>query len=1114
MRDDETLPVDGPPPTPASAMAPESVLAGRYRLVRFLARGGMGEVYEAEDRELREHVALKTIHPSRLADGRALDWFKREIFLARKVTHPNVCRIFDFGQHDKIAFLTMELLTGETLAHRIHRLGRLAPPEAQPIVEQVAAGLAAAHAVGIVHRDLKAQNIMLCGGPALRVVITDFGLARGRVHEDASLSRSGEMIGTPGYMAPEQVEGREVGPAADIYALGVVLYEMVTGALPFGGDTPMAAAIKRLREPAPSPRKLAPELDPAWEAVILRCLERDPKARFASVGEVARALGPVQKRAVLAALSTEIKPRRRLRWLAPLAALLLVGGAVGIVAWRSRRPAPSPQASSIKPRRSVAVVGFRNLTGRNDAAWLSSAFAEMLATELASGEQLRAIGGAEIARCKHELALGDADSLAPETLAKLRADVGAEVVVLGSYVALGERIRIDLRVQETAGGQTLATFSESGAEHGLFEIVTRAGTELRRRLGVEVLSPRQASSVRAAVPQNADAARAYAEGLALWRNFDFAGAQKKLEAAVAAEPAFPFAHSALAQVLSDLGYEERARQEARRALEHAGELGRQDRLLLEARSEELANHPSKAASIYAALHEFFPDDIDRGLDLSRVQTLAGHPKDALATLDELRKLPSPLGDDVRIDLWEANAARGVDGKRALAAAQRAAQRADERGAHLLWADARRTEAGALDAMGDAKAALPIYEEVMRVHEKVGNRLRIATDLLDIGVARHRLGDQRAARELFDQALAIFREMGDRAREGWALGNLGTGAYNDGDYDGAQKLWRQAAAIAHEVDNRGDELSIKSNLGVLADERGDVDGALALYEEVRAGARELGMRELEAIATLNLGESLLRKGDLLAARKAFAQSLPMRRELGDKEGESIDLAETAVAALEAGDLDAAEHAAGDALSIARPLDLAPQVAGALMVLADVARERDDAARARTQLDEAVKLLDAIPDRKGAADARLSLAELELDAGHAAAAAAQAEKLGGEFGELHVADHQARAEGVHALALAALGRTADARKAIDRAQELVAKSPNAPVELELDAAFARIAAASGQAADAATRLDRAIARAGKLGFRRRLLELRLATRAHLPAVAKDAQAAGFSRMARMR
>jgi len=282
----------------------------RFRIVRYLARGGMGELYEAEDLELHERIALKTILAHIAASDRSMVLFKREVHLARQVTHPNVCRVYDIFRHqsaparadspgNEIVLLAMELLHGETLAEKVRREGRLATADVLPIARQMAAGLTAAHRVGVVHRDFKSHNVMLVkptgADEDMRVVITDFGLARRQTQNDStslSLSLTGEntISGTPAYMAPEQVEGGPVTPAVDVYALGVVLYEMVTGVWPFMGDTPIDTAIKRLRELPPSPRVHVPDLDAVWEAAILRCLGRRPEDRFASAGDVADAL--------------------------------------------------------------------------------------------------------------------------------------------------------------------------------------------------------------------------------------------------------------------------------------------------------------------------------------------------------------------------------------------------------------------------------------------------------------------------------------------------------------------------------------------------------------------------------------------------------------------------------------------------------------------------------------------------------------------------------------------------------------------------------------------------------------------------------------------------------
>jgi len=277
------------------------VLAGRYRVTAFLGSGSAGEVFEAEDLELGGRIALKVLYPG-ADDEPVLRRFKQEIQLARRVTHPNVCRTYDLAYHCEEAgmsadapprlrvFLTMELLRGETLADRLASRGRMTPGEALPIARQVAAALAAAHAAGVVHRDLKSGNIFLVAPPSeSRAVVTDFGLA-GSSGEAAS--ETGELMGSPAYMAPEQVRGEAATPATDIYAFGVVLYEMVTGELPFLGTSAFYTAVKRLKEPPPPPRDKVPALDPACNAAILRCLEREPANRFATADEVIGALSP------------------------------------------------------------------------------------------------------------------------------------------------------------------------------------------------------------------------------------------------------------------------------------------------------------------------------------------------------------------------------------------------------------------------------------------------------------------------------------------------------------------------------------------------------------------------------------------------------------------------------------------------------------------------------------------------------------------------------------------------------------------------------------------------------------------------------------------------------
>jgi serine/threonine protein kinase/Tol biopolymer transport system component len=288
------------------------MIAGRFKIARFIGRGGMGEVYEAEDLELGVRIALKTLRPEISSNPEALNRFKQEVQLARRVTHPNVCRMFDIarGRTNREAvtsptdhvFLTMELLEGEPLSKRLRRTGRMGIEEAWPIIRQMGEALQSAHEAGVIHRDFKPSNVLLVptqvsGANEIRAVVTDFGLARaassvlsaGAEHALDSLSLS-NLLGTPAYMAPEQIEGRPATAASDIYAFGLVLYEMVTGVRPFDGPTPISAIEKRLTQPPPAPRALTPALSPTWESVILRCLEPEPVNRFGTIREAVNAL--------------------------------------------------------------------------------------------------------------------------------------------------------------------------------------------------------------------------------------------------------------------------------------------------------------------------------------------------------------------------------------------------------------------------------------------------------------------------------------------------------------------------------------------------------------------------------------------------------------------------------------------------------------------------------------------------------------------------------------------------------------------------------------------------------------------------------------------------------
>ncbi len=286
------------PVSAAGLLNPDDILADRYEVIALLGSGGMGEVYEVEDKELGGRIALKVVHPQMSFDQTVLERFRREVLLARQVTHPNVCRVFDIGYHKQqgreTIFLTMELVRGETLSARLKRDGRIEPREALTIALQLCQALGAAHQAGVLHRDFKCGNVILIGsGETVRAVVTDFGIARWtRSTPDSAgtVTTQGALFGTPAYMSPEQIQGKELTVASDIYSLGLVLYEMVTGVRPFQGESSWTEALKRLTEDPPDPGMVAPGLDAVWNQTIVRCLQRNPDARFSSAREVGDSL--------------------------------------------------------------------------------------------------------------------------------------------------------------------------------------------------------------------------------------------------------------------------------------------------------------------------------------------------------------------------------------------------------------------------------------------------------------------------------------------------------------------------------------------------------------------------------------------------------------------------------------------------------------------------------------------------------------------------------------------------------------------------------------------------------------------------------------------------------
>jgi hypothetical protein len=347
----------------SARFTPGQTLGERYRIVGLIGRGGMGEVYRADDLKLGQPVSLKFL-PARLAQQReALDRFHAEVRNARQVSHPNVCRVYDIGEFDGHLFLTMEFVDGEDLATLLRRIGRLPSAKANEVARQLCAGLAAAHDKGVLHRDLKPSNVMIDGHG--RVRITDFGLAV-RAEDGAT-----EMAGTPAYMAPEQFDGRPVTARSDLYSLGLILYEIYTGQRAFEAANIAEWRSRHTQSQAPSPSSIDPDLEPAAERAIMRCLEKDPSRRPSSALTLAAALpggdplaaalaaGETPSPEMVAAAGGEGAASARRAWTLLAAVLVLIGGVVAIAPYST-----DLGLSRFSKSRDVLVARAREIAGR------------------------------------------------------------------------------------------------------------------------------------------------------------------------------------------------------------------------------------------------------------------------------------------------------------------------------------------------------------------------------------------------------------------------------------------------------------------------------------------------------------------------------------------------------------------------------------------------------------------------------------------------------------------------------------------------------------------------------------------------------------------------------
>ena len=964
-----------------------SLLAGRYRILDLVGVGGMGMVYRAADEQLGLNVAVKVLRPDLALGGQWSERFKQELVLARQVSHPSVVRIHDIGGDGEVVFLTMDFVPGRSLRERLADETRLPPDKAVEIARQLALGLGAAHRAGVVHRDLKPGNVLIdddeSGG--VRAAISDFGVARSLA--GFGLTVPGTVVGTLGYLSPEQARGEAVDGRSDLYALGILLYEMLTGELPFAAATEAEMLAQRLTG---SPRNLrwpGVTVPPRLRDLVQRLLARDPARRPQSAAEVVQELDRcletpprVQGRRIvvaavlvlaLLALGWTVRERVRLAHNGPPAA----HGSSGV----------SGHAAAEGPRHALALLPLADDTGRPDLAWVATGMPEMLAAFLAESPELRVLDSQQVFHTLADLKL-PRGPLAEAEARRVAVLLDADRLVAGRVHAAGGRLRIDLSLAATdAAGQAPVALYAEAPEGEAFRLVEQLGGTLRRQLAV-----RSAVAVEPAASHSPVALAENARGTASLARGDTLAAVPALERAVAADPRYTAAWVKLAQARAALGREEPAKEAARRAVETLGP--GESRAAAEARAVEarLLGRPDRAQEILSRLLARFPDDVEARIELAEACGEQGNLEPAIAALEAaVRTAPH------HPRAWYLLGRYSIEAGKPRRAADEYLVRAlvvqNQLGSEQGRADVLNAFGVAYRDLGELPRAVESYEQAAAIRRRIGDERGYATTLRNLATIHTVRGEYAPAQAKLTEALALLQKLGDQPGLAEVYNDFGALAEQRGNYEETLERYRQALRARRDLGNDRDLAQSFGNVGFACYLLGRYDDALVYWRQGLELAKKIGDPSFVVLATQNLGQLELARGEWDEAVKSFLTALRSSRELSMKEAIAVSLGNLGRIAQYQGRPGAALASYGEALGVLRELGDQRGLAEFTLAMAETELELGMTGAASEHLRVAGELLKSGDNREHQAELDRLRGEQLLASGAGGDRAAAAEAL---------------------------------------------------------------------------------------------------------------------------
>ncbi len=885
-----------------------TVLGGRYEIQKLLGMGGMGAVYKARDLEVDRTVGLKVIRPDLAGNPAILARFKQELVLARQVTHRNIIRIYDLNEADGVKFITMEYIEGEDLRTILTREGKLPPKEAVNIMRQSCSGLQAAHHEGVIHRDLKPSNIMRDGSG--RVVIMDFGLAK-TVQGDG-MTQTGMMIGTMEYMSPEQAMGSELDPRSDLFTMGLIFYELLTGNIPFRAESAIASLVKRTQERAIPLSDVDPSIPPALSLIAAKCLERDPKARYSSVQELiddldifegkrsrssstgSAALGASVYAApavgsgttpisVPGAATGKVFP---LKWVVIGVAGIVLAAGAGVVLKSKLGGGVGGQQMSQAAALSLAIVPFYNASVDPSLNWLASSLSETLSTDIGQSQRVRLVSPSRLQQVLRDLHISPQSQLDLSTLKRIAEFTNADTVVYGQYQKFGDQIRINATIYDLKHDRNFELKTDVPSEKDLLGGLDNLAGQVRANLSSDPNVQRDLQGhSQYVLTKSVPALKDYDEGLQLSRSGKEQDAAKKFEESIGEDANFAMAYSRLAQSYHSLGFDDKAEQASRRAVTLSENLPAQQKYLVEANHAVIMNDTAKAIAAYEKLTRGNPDDADAQLALAGLYEQVSNYDEARKRLARVRAADSKNLDAVlasgRVEVSAGNSQAGLEFLNS------AYSLATQFGNDEAKASVEQQMGLAYLSLNKLDEALKNFTAALEIRKKLGLAKGVASSLNMIATVQNRLGNSSEALSNYKESLASYQRIGDKHDTAVLLMNLGSYYADHAKYEDALKSTTDALTLFRDLGDEARQALCLNNLGSIRSYMGNFQDALTYFQQAYQIREKLKLTDDMAESLHNLAEANVDLGQYDKAVDQYLKALEIRRNSGDQNGVAIN-----------------------------------------------------------------------------------------------------------------------------------------------------------------------------------------------------------------------------------